>query len=256
MTHIANVVAYWRACLADTARLDIDPKRLKRAYEVSTAAVKAGRLPITITSNIVEAFREATTSPQGKAPQAVLHDEDRRVRVLICPVVARPRSHHTVYTAGKDTALTPVWIPAYLSPDGALSPADNDLPWIPRNLLEPVFQAAETIGEVEAMDRFMTRHPSLHNAEHPDQPPRWSDVWQYSNNMLQAVAQQTLEHFAREGYETAQVTHLLLDVDVRSRAGYIIRLYDTILRRLAEKPAAPPTLLPSDPCPTTRPRLP
>jgi hypothetical protein len=218
MARMANVIAYWRACLADTARLNIDPKRLERAFTVSTEAVKVGRIPTTVASEVVKAFRREKASPQEKTSQDLLHDEDKHARALICPIVARPRTHHTVYTAGNDTALTPVWIPAYLSQDGTLSPPDNQLPWIPRHILEPVFQAAETIGDMETLDTFMTRHPCLQNEENPDQPPRWIDVWQYSNNMLQAVAQQTLDRFALEGYDTAQEAHIVPDVDVRSSA--------------------------------------
>jgi hypothetical protein len=244
MARIANVIAYWRACLADTARLNIDPKRLERAFTVSREAVKVGRITTTVASEVVKAFWGDKGSPQGKDPQEILHDEDTLARVLICPIVARPRTNHTVHTAGNDTALTPVWIPAQLSQDGALSPADNQLPWIPRNLLEPVLQAAETIGDMETLDRFLTLHPGLQNKENPDQPPRWIDVWQYSNNMLQAVAQQTLDHFALEGYDTAQEAHIVPDVDIRSSARDVIRLYDAILRRLEDKTAAPPRLLP------------
>jgi hypothetical protein len=73
---------------------------------------------------------------------------------------------------------------------------------------------------------------------------RWLDVWHYSNTMLQAVAQQTLDHFALEGYDTAQEAYIVPDVDVRSSAPAVIRLYDAILRRLEDKTAAPPRLLP------------
>jgi len=244
MARMANVVAYWRACLADTALLDIDPKRLERAFPVSREAVKIGQIPTTVASAVVKAFWGEKVSLQGKAPQDILHDEDTLARVLICPIVARPRTHHTVHTAGNDTALTPVWIPAQLSQDGALSPPDNQLPWIPRHLLEPVLQASETIGDMETLDTFMTRHPCLQNEENPAQPPRWIDVWHYSNNMLQAVAQQTLDHFVLEGYDTAQEAHIVPDVDVRGSARDVIKLYDAILRRLEDRTAAPPRLLP------------
>ena len=239
MARMANVIAYWRACLADTARLSIDPKRLERAYTVSKEAVKAGRIPTTVASEVVKAFRREKASPQEKPPQDILYDEDKHARVLICHIVARPRTHHTVYIAGNDTALTPVWIPAHLSQDGALSP-NNQLPWIPRHLLEPVFQAAETIGDMETLDRFLTLHPCLQNEENSAQPPRWIDVWHYSNTMLQTVAQQTLDHFALEGYDTAQEAHIVPDVDVRSSAQSVISLYDAILRRLEDKTAVPP----------------
>jgi len=104
--------------------------------------------------------------------------------------------------------------------------------------------AAETIGDMEPLDTFLTRHPCLQNEENPDQPPRWLDVWHYSNSMLQAMAQQTLDYFVLEGYDTAQEAHIVPDMDVRRSAPDIIKLYDAILRRLEDKTAAPPRLLP------------
>jgi hypothetical protein len=62
--------------------------------------------------------------------------------------------------------------------------------------------------------------------------------------MLQAVAQQTLEHFTLEGYDTAQEAHIVPDVDVRSSAYAVIRLYDAILGHLEDETIAPPRLLP------------
>jgi energy-coupling factor transporter ATP-binding protein EcfA2 len=244
MIPIVNVVAYWRACLADTARLNIDSQRLKTSYHVSTEAVKAGRIPTTVASKIIEALQGENATPQRQAPQTILHDEEKLASVLICPIVACPRTNHTVHTVGNDTVLTPVWIPAQLSQDGTLSPRDNQLPWIPRHILEPVFQAAETIGDMETLDKFMTRHPCLQNEADPAQPPRWIDVWQYSNAMLQAVAQQTLDRFIFEGYDTIHEAYIVSDVDVRSSAHSILRLYDAILRRLEDQTAAPPRLLP------------
>ena len=117
------------------------------------------------------------------------------------------------------------------------------MPWIPRDLLEPA-QVAETIGNVEAMDHFLTHNPTIQNGETPDSEPRWGDVLQYSNDMLQSVVGQTLEEFDIKGYERETAPRILLDEDVWFIPSHIIRLYDAILLRLEDESLAPPKLLP------------
>ncbi len=94
------------------------------------------------------------------------------------------------------------------------------------------------------MDHFLTHNPTIQNGETPGSDPRWIDVWQYSNNMLQDVAGQTLEEFDLKGYERETASRILLDEDVRVIPSHIIRLYDAILHRLKDGSLAPPKLLP------------
>ena len=117
------------------------------------------------------------------------------------------------------------------------------MPWIPRDLLAPA-QVAETIGNVEAMDHFLTHNPTIQNGENPDNEPRWIDVCQYSNDMLQRVVGQTVEEFDVKGYEREVTPRILLNEDVWFIPSHIIRLYDAILLRLEDESLAPPKLLP------------
>ncbi len=248
MEHIARIVAYWRSCLADSARRDIDPSRLEKSHSVNIEPSR-NYIPSQIASKIVDDFerKKKKKSPRQRAIfRETSTEEDESVKwvsVLICPIVARPKTDHTLHRARRERPLTPVWIPARLSRDGALFPSYELMPWIPRDLLEPT-QVAETIGSVEAMDHFLTLNPVVQNEETPGSDPRWIDIWQYSDRMLQTVAGQTFEEFDLEGYEKEMVPRILIDEDVRIIPAHIIRLYDDILHRLDDRSLSSPKLLP------------
>ena len=247
MEHIARIVAYWRACLADSARRNIDSRRLEQAHSVEITIEPArSYIPSQIASRIVDDFKnkkKKKTSRQKAVSQEESTEEGERTRVLICPIIARPKTDHTIRRAGREKPLTPLWIPARLSQDGDLTPSNELMPWIPRDLLAPA-QVAETIGSVSAMDHFLTHNPTIQNGETTDSEPRWIDVWQYSNDMLQNVAGQTFEEFDVRGYDRETTPRILLDEDVWFIPAHIIRLYDAILLRLEDESLAPPKLLP------------
>ena len=250
MEHIARIVAYWRSCLADSARRNIDPSRLEKSHSVEiTIGPSRSCIPSQIASQIVDNFnrkKKKKLPRQKTVSQEILAEEDEYIKwvsVLICPIVARPKTDHTIHRTRRERPLTPIWIPARLSHDGYLAPSDELVPWIPRDLLEPA-QVAETIGDVEAMDHFLTLNPTIQNGENPDRDPRWNDVWQYSNNMLENVTGQTVEEFNLKGYERETTPRILLDEDMRIIPSHIIRLYDEILHRLEERSLSPPKLLP------------
>ena len=247
MEHLDRIVAYWRACLADSARRNIDSSRLEKAHSVEiTIEPSRSYIPSQIASRMVDDFKrkeKKKTSRQKAVSQEKSTEEGKLVSVLICPIIARPKTDHTIRKAGREKPLTPVWVPARLSRDGDLTPSDEFMPWIPRDLLAPA-QVAETIGNVEAMDHFLTHNPTIQNGETPDSEPRWIDVWQYSNDMLQDVAGQTFEEFDVKGYEREIAPCILLDEDVWFIPSHIIRLYDAILLRLEDESLASPKLLP------------
>ena len=75
------------------------------------------------------------------------------------------------------------------------------------------------------MDHFLTLNPTIQNGENLDSDPRWIDVWQYSNNMLEDVTGQTIEEFNLEGYEREPASPHLAR---RGRADYSVSYHQII----------------------------
>lgn len=236
MKNEQNLLAYWRHCLADAERMNVDPKRLQSSFKTSRAEVASGQIDEALAEAIYEAYalverRPArANSPQGSAAEGQEETEEPGVPILICAVLARPRRHHAQHFAGTEKPLTPLWLPAVVLRDGRLAPPTETLPWITRNLLDPVPGDYPTVGTVEALDYFLTFNPFPLNEEDKDQPPRWIDLWSYCERMMQAVAGSTIEDFEFEGYETESVAYLLIDSPVQGVTKHVIRLYDIIWR--------------------------
>lgn len=242
-----RLLDYWRNCLADTVRKNIDPKRLHDAYETSKDKVEVGAIDSVQADKIVTAYWKeiGVGNMKNKQGEPLKPEEvELPAKVLLCPIVVMPRMTHAAREAGREMPLTPLWIPAQLSRSGALHPAEQDVSWIPRNLLEPLFQAGDSIGEVEAVDTFLTLNPSPVNDEDPEQPPRWTDVCGYANRMLEAVSGQTLTDFQLEDYEMKPQSYLLLDTEPRVPARHVIKLYDHLRRNFkVNNSYSPPSLL-------------
>lgn len=197
---------YWRQCLADSERMNVEAARLQDAYKVDTLDLRFGQVDEGLAVEVHEAYEKIERRPAkrtvvipGVTPQAdARHDEDVSAPLLICPVLARPEREHGINFAGKEKPLTPLWIPAVVFRGGRLAPSSELFPWIARNLLEPVHEASMSIGTVEDLDRFLTLQPSPINAEDPELPPRWIDLWNYSERMMRAVTGYGVDDFVVE----------------------------------------------------------
>lgn len=213
--NLPRILNYWRNCLADAARINIDPKRFQEAFETTRGEVKSGRINSVQAEKIFAAYWESKKRDKQQKKDSFIEEDDENlpIKVLVCPVAAFPKTVDTMNVAGKDKVVTPVWIPAELFKRGDLYPASEDLPWIPRNLLEPIERSGDTIGDTEAVDDFLSLNPSPVNEEDKEQPPRWVDVWQYSDEMLRNVAQQFIEDFNLDDYVVANCSYILLDLE-------------------------------------------
>jgi hypothetical protein len=228
---LPSILNYWRNCLADAARMNVKPERFKEAFKIPKSEVESGRINSAQVEKIFAAYLKSKKHGQQQQKVSLKAEDNLPIKVLVCPVAAFPKPVSTIKMAGKDKPITPIWIPAALFKDGILCPANEDKPWIPRNLLEPIELSGDTIGDVEAVDKFLALNSSPVNKEDKGQAPRWADVWRYSDELLNSVAQRTIKGFDIDGYIVANCSYVLLDLQDEKRipAYHIIRLYEHIL---------------------------
>jgi energy-coupling factor transporter ATP-binding protein EcfA2 len=228
---LPSILNYWRNCLADAARMNVNSERFKEAFKIPKPEVEAGRINSAQVEEIFAAYLKSKKHGEQQQKVSLKEEDNLPIKVLVCPVAAFPKPVSTIKVAGKDKPITPIWIPAALFKDGILCPANEDKPWIPRNLLEPIELSGDTIGDVEAVDKFLALNSSPVNKEDKGQAPRWADVWRYSDELLNSVAQRTIKGFDIDGYIVANCSYVLLDLQDEKRipAYHIIRLYEHIL---------------------------
>jgi len=215
------LLKYWRNCLADADRTAFDPRDFddsKEAVGIPLGDVANGRISAVKAESLITVYKDKKGKKNQKSNNRVRYsplksdeDEINEVRMLVCPVIAAPIPEHGKQISGKDKPITPVWIPAILHKDGHLTPVLDDPPWIPRGLLEPMETYSQTLGYLEASDKFLGANPFPPRADDEELGVSWGDVWRYSNEMLRAVAERTLENFPRDDFTVWSLSYIFLD---------------------------------------------
>jgi len=210
-----NVVAYWRASLADADRVSLDEQRLQAATNVSPAAVAAGRVTPEFAAKLIENTSGKRVGPPG------LSTTEQLTSVLICPIVAYPITN-TASPRRSGGTLLPLWIPANLAPNGALLAPEELTPWVARELLEPTERSQVTFGSVDVLDHFLMAEAR------PGSTEGWPAYWAFCCRMLKAVTGIDAEHCVVDGYRTADVAHIIPADTVQGSRLHVIALYDRI----------------------------
>lgn len=213
MSKVDNQIKYWRNSLADAARINIDPKRLKNALAISQYDIQAGCIDDSITKQLFE------VGSNGEKANGDF------VNALICPIKAEAKVEHGSENKASDQTITPLWIPVVITRNGRLLPKKDSLPWIPRELLEPSFGKTITVGCISDVDEYMTLHKTV-----IDNVDNWSTVWEYSKRMLEHVIGYPFDEYQIENYEIDPNAYILVDSPVQGAAKNIISLYDNIIR--------------------------
>lgn len=233
-----KLLKYWRNCLADAEKSDLDFLNTKKVapgefIKAPRSEVAGGQIDADMAKALISAY-EAKIARENK------NDWKKDIlEVLVCPTYVWPHTQNAKQVHGRKP-IKPIWIPARLDRDGKLSPAGNDLPWIPRILLEPMATNSETIGELEVVDEFLGTRPFAGDGSRIN----WNDVWRYSDEMLQAVTGQTIEDFFKDKDDYTVLrdkSYIVLDTP-RYIAGDIISFYDQLQREIEKGLSVPPLL--------------
>ena len=241
-----KLLKYWRNCLADAEKSDLDPLNPKEVtpgqfIKALGSEVSGGQVSADLARGLINVYKAKIAKENKNYSAKNLEEQDiQDIKILVCPIYAMPRTEQGKKVAGRDKPIRPIWIPARLDRDGQLSPVDNDLPWIPRILLEPMATNSETVGTIEAVDKFLATHPF------PDQGSKvnWGDIWRYSNELLQTATGQTIEDFFKDNddYEVSlDSSYIVLDTP-RDIAKDIIRFYDQLQQEIEKGRPVPPLL--------------
>jgi hypothetical protein len=237
-----NMLRYWRNSLVDGYRL----QDLKYAVDIDQEALESGELNSETASKLRVLYREAANTRQDAGNDAETLDSG--LPVLVCPIRMSARYGHYQERTSGDKEIIPLWIPALLDNDGRISPRQDHLPWITRNLLEPTTKPGMTIGDIKDIEEFLTRH---------DQDgifDSWRNLMQFATDMLKAIpgAKDSLSDFLLQNQ-----SYIMPDIEVRNAAWNAICTLDyliadesapSLLQRYASVFDMPekPTLVPNE----------
>lgn len=221
---VETVLRYWRTSLADGVLGEgkFSQRDRNRFVELSSETLKNGMLP---EHSVSQLFRD--------------RPKDKTVEVRLWPlVVARRTSHGAALGDGLPELVAPVVTEALVDRDGWITPQRNA---IARDLLSPLPSDEFSLGEVEALDSFLTAEPLKVGA-----PSDWAAYLAHCRRMVDAVAKgwpRGDQHYRPSGFGLLELAE-----DASATMRNILDLYDRIL---ADRPKSP--LLANIVCPAPRP---
>jgi hypothetical protein len=217
------LIQYWRNSLAD---VDLRSPEIRESnvFQPGLEEILAGRLAESLTREIFRAAETDRRRRRGKPGEPREPNEELiRAPLLLAPFGIRRLFRHGAAVEREARRYNPVWIPAFLTRDGALERGEPGTPWISRELLEPVARDQPVVGRLDDFDRFLTEEPQPSG-------PRWAAVIAHVTAMTKAVVGETIESMKLSGFEILPPLAILRDED-RGMGRAILDLYDKTLKR-------------------------
>ena len=222
---VRSRLKYYRACLADSERMDISYKKINN----NVIYVKdLDSIPDVKTQKF---FYKVNTDYKKQSAQREDNNVDfnhlEYINIFIAPL--RLISPYLDNQQPRKLQIYPYWIPATLSRKGHLTPPENEylLPWLVRGVLEP-------------NDYLNQEYPTFCTLEHSDkcatdtEPPptdSWEDYWQYSMNYFKKLCGGDLYSVKFKDWTTDTTLSAIIPANLKGSAQNLIRLYDQIISR-------------------------
>ena len=233
---VPNLWHYYRNSLADADRMTPDDNWIQTANKADISEWESGQLHAE-TVNMIWAAR----TQSGKAEI----DEWGRRRVWYCPWVGTLKPEHGAQKAGLPLKLVPLWFPLRVSESGAVEPDPVLLPWIPRNLMAPLYPARMIIGEVSDSDTYMAAvpwedpEPDDFDTPTSHRKKRLKAWYLYGYRLLEYVSKQCWETFQVEEYWKDEEGIILPAGAPSAKISGLIAHYDALIK---DKITTPPMM--------------
>lgn len=221
-----GVTKYFRSAVAAQSNMGIDFK-MDYFGMLSLNEVVQGRInPATCKEIIAEAKKNTFYDENGAKKKPL-------VNVIICA-----KTMKTIFEANEkiqdeiDELTGIFYIPAILNEQGQLllDEGDKKLPWFPREYLMPMVEPKLAIGDVDAVDSFMSNH-----VDQIEKIKSWSDYAVFFKDLYEAVAESSFEQNTIRNmdekesfFELESNVYLFLDKTVYSTF-HIMNLYNHLL---------------------------
>lgn len=218
-----QLLDYWRTSLIDGEKLGIKYSDLNKAVKVHFSQAENGSISLQDTARIFQMLEPKRKKPTSNRFEA---DNDKVIEVVIAPLEAKPLQVSSRDTNQKAYPFVPIWIPAQLDQTGKLLLPEDNIPWVPRSLLEPLIAdfPIPVLGNVEDEEEFFKSQPF-------PQDGQWKSYWAYAEAMLRYVTGYGFKDFQKQGFQIkADAAYILPSDLVLNIINSIVTLYNQIER--------------------------
>lgn len=161
---------------------------------------------------------EVSTSQEGSQLTDNENELDN-LSVIVAPILATNKQQR-----GRNSTILPLLVPAQLSREGRLwVGTSNDLPWIPRTLLEPTASNL-VLGTLDSCDQFYGKN--LPDIEEYEPEKQWINHVRYAEQLLESVTHGNALAILRAGGNVvADQAAVIVTESFQGIARNILRVY-------------------------------
>jgi len=231
---LTALLTYYRNSLADADRMAPEDSLIQNAIELDQNVWSNAQLPPEQCELLWN-----TRNPNGKTEI----DEWGRKRFWFCPWVGTLKPEHGAVRHGLPQRLVPLWIPVRVTAQGNVEPDPVLLPWIPRNLLDPIYPARLVLGHVHEADTYIAANQWAEPEPLDDETPsqyrqRKMEKWlKYGYELVEYVTKQQWSQFNLEEYYHEPHIIAIPAGSPSARISGLLAYYDALIR---DKITTPP----------------
>ena len=231
---ITPLLSYYRNSLADADRMAPEDSLIQNGILTDDDAWLTGQLHREQADQLW-----AARNPNGKVEM----DDMGRKRYWYCPWVGTLKPEHGAARHGLPTRLVPLWIPVRITSNGSIEPDPILLPWIPRNLLEPIYPARLVLGHIHDADTYIAANPWQEPEADDDETPahfkeRKMRAWlDYGYKLVEYVTKQPWSTFQLEEYHIEPQGRAIPAGAPSAKISGLLAHYDALIR---DKIVTPP----------------
>jgi hypothetical protein len=199
---VMDAVTAWRLRETDSKAL---PPTMG-CTPISRASFDSGYLDAKQARDLIRSIHPV---PRGR-------DSPRIVTVTLAAAVYVREAIGPATPAAEPRTIVPLLLSAQLRDDGALFPADDGAPWIPRALLKPLGFDHPCVGELRDLESAI--------AQLKKEPlSTWTQVLSSCDRTFESVAAAPLKGFQFDGYELVEGLSLVVVAPERLRISHRVR---------------------------------
>lgn len=203
-----KIVSYWHETLIKSAQIEALADHNNSAWlELPLDFLGQAKLPPEVFSTLLAKAR--SDNPQKKT---------NTLEIVISPVrcSSKERSRRNNFN---DFIL----IPAELAKNGELLPPKNELPWIPREFLEPLNNDRNpTISSIQRVEKFFTKYKSPHFSSFPK-------YWRFCEELFKYACGETFSSFSIDEYTRQEGMYVRSYSSENISTSSLVRILDEVL---------------------------
>lgn len=218
--YVKPMIGYWRKSLLDGAPVAgaLKASELQSYWQLSKEIFADGQLPY----ELLERWQKHLEKGKKNAGD-----------IALIPYVYQKRAlHGQASSSGEPDFVLPLYLACSATKEGGITPQDKCLPFIPRELLEPLDNFDGLV--IGTMENFSNAIDTLQVAAPTEEEGALLALLKTGEQILDKTAPALDKVLKEKGYARLEICLLLPDFQT-SMAGKIIGLCDCILRNLSSK---------------------